>query len=118
MIPILLLLVVAVVLAWFASEFQSRRWLRLLLGCCALVLIGPAGYLAATIGERFNSNAWYGKASGDLIDATTEGLQQGRTDEVLAELKRLRERFEPTYENRAHYDHLVEEYVERVRPAK
>jgi hypothetical protein len=113
-----LLLAVAIPIAWFASEFQQRRWLRLLLGCTSLVLIGGGAVVGVTIGERFNSNAWYGGASGDLIDATVEALQEGRTDQVVAELKRLRGRFQPTYENRARYDHLVEEYVEQVRTGK
>jgi len=118
MAPFFLFLVVGVVVAWFASEFQGRRWLRLLLGCCALVLVGGVAGLAATLVERCNGNAWYGTASGDLIDATVAGLEKGRADEVLAELKRLRGRFQPTYENRARYDRLVEEYVARVRGDK
>ena len=118
MAHIFLLVVVGVVVGWFASEFQGRRWHRLLLGCCAVVLVGGGAGLAATIAERFNGNAWYGTASGDLIDATVAGLEEGRADEVLAELKRLRGRFQPTYENRARYDRLVEEYVARVRRGK
>src|SRR5262249_2198152 len=109
MAPLFLLLVVGAVVAWFASEFQGRRGARLLLGCCALALVGGGAGLAATLGERFNSNAWYGAASGDLIDATVDALEGGRTGAVLAERKRLRGRFEPTYENRARYDRLVEE---------
>jgi hypothetical protein len=112
---ILLFLGAGVGLVWFASEFQDRRWLRLLLGCAALVLIGGSVGLGVMIVERFNSNAWYGVASGDLIDATVAGLEAGRKDEVVAELKRLRGQFQPTYENRARYDHLVEEYVARVK---
>jgi hypothetical protein len=115
MAAFIVLLVGAVVLGWFASEFQDRRWLRLMLGLWSLVLIGGVGYLTAAIGERFNSNAWYGGASADLIDTTVDALEKGRKDEVLAELKRLREHFQPTYENRANYNRLVEEYVKQVR---
>src|SRR5262249_47918087 len=118
MAPLFLLLVAGVVVAWLASEFQDRRWLRLLLGCCALALVGGGAGLVGTLGARVHSHAWDGGASGDLIDTTVDALEGGQPAEVLAELKRLRGRFEPTYENRARYDRLVEEYVERVRQGK
>jgi hypothetical protein len=116
MAPLLiLLLMAALVVGWFASEFQDRRWLRLLLGGSALMLVGGGTFLATFLVEHFNANASYDLASGDLIDATVLGVEEGRTDEVLAELKRLRGRFHPTYENRAGYDRLVEEYVARLK---
>jgi hypothetical protein len=118
MAPFFLLLVAAVAVAWVVSEFQDRRWLRLLLGLCTLVLVVGGVGVAVTIGERLNTNAWYGGASGELIDATVAALEKGRTEEVLAELKRLREQFQPTYENRARYDRLVKEYVARLEAGK
>jgi hypothetical protein len=110
---LVLLFLTGLLAGWVASEFQGRRWLRLLLGISTLMLVGGA-FLAASIGERFNYNSWYGEASGKLIAATVAGIEEGRTDEVLAELKRLRGQFQPTYENRASYDRLVEEYADRL----
>jgi hypothetical protein len=82
------------------------------------VLVGGGTFLATFLVERFSGNAWYGSASGDLIDATVSGVEEGRADEVVAELKRLRGRFQPTYENRAGYDRLVEEYVARLQAGR
>jgi hypothetical protein len=115
---LVLLFLTGLVAAWAASEFQGRRWLRLLLGISTLLLVGGGSFLAASIGERFNYNAWYGEASGKLIDATVAGIEDGRGDEVVAELKRLRGQFQPTYENRAVYDRLVEEYADRMTAGK
>ena len=118
MAPLFLILVFVVVVAWFASEYQGRVWLRQLLGCAAIVLVALGAGLGGTLLERINGNAWYSSASADLIDATVAGLEEGRTDEVLMELKHLRGRFQPTYENRSRYDRLVEEFVENVRRGK
>jgi len=112
-IKIMLFLCIAMPVAWLASEFQARRGLRIALGCCA---IGMCFLVAAGVGsfERFNSNAWYGSASENLIEATLVELEAGNSEKVIAELRSLRTQFEPTYENRARYDHLVNEYVVRL----
>ncbi len=114
LVPLVLLLVVAAPIAWFASEFQERRWLRLALGTCAILVSVGVGALVGCL-ERYNSNAWFGGASKDLIDATVTELETGHRDRVLRSLKDLQERYSPTYENRARYDVLVEEAVEQMR---
>ena len=63
--------------------------------------------------ERLNANAWYGFASKDLVDATLDELQSGNTQGVKDNLRWLQSQFQPTYENRAHYDELVAAYVDR-----
>lgn len=114
MLPLIACLTVALPLAWFASEFQDRRWIRLVAGLATI----SASYLVATgVGalEHLNANAWYGSASKMLVDATVEELERGETERLLAELKTLQEQFQPTYENRARYDELVETFVSRLR---
>jgi hypothetical protein len=113
MLEIILLLGIALPVAWFASEFWPHRWLRLLLGSSA---IGVSFLIAYGVGslEQFNANAWYGGASQNLIDATVTELESGNTDQVLRELKALQKDFQPTYENRAKYDKLIEEYLKRL----
>ncbi|MDR3619357.1 MAG: hypothetical protein P4L85_08400 [Paludisphaera borealis] len=110
------LLALGVPVVWFASEFQERRWLRLLLGSISIIL---SIFVAVVVGsaERFNSNAWFSTASKSLMNATVEELEAGNNDRVIRALKRLQEKYHPTYENRARYDVLVEEtIVEMGRP--
>jgi len=100
--------------AWFASEFQGRRWLRLVLGTVAILL---SFGVAAAVGmiERFNSNFWFGSASKSLIDATVQELEAGNQERVIRSFKRLQEVYVPTYENRAKYDVLIERAVAEMR---
>lgn len=111
------ILAAALPLTWLASEFQPRRWLRILLGLLSLVMVGVVA-LAFVIGERFNYNAWYGFASAELIDTTIAEIEGGRTEKLLPALRSLREEFRPTYEYRAHYDSLVEQFVNQVKAAR
>jgi len=112
-----LVLVVATPIAWASSEFQERRWLRLTLGSLAISLCFGVAFLVGSL-DRFNSNAWFGFASKELIDATVAELEAGQQNRVLESLKHLQREFGPTYENRARYDVLVEEAIQRMRSAK
>lgn len=101
-------------LAWLASEFQGRRWLRVALGTVALlsslsmaVLVGGA--------EHFNANEWYGSAAASLVRATVDELEAGNADGVLRSLKAMREEFRPTYENSARFDILCDQAVDRMK---
>jgi len=115
-LTIIFCLAVGLPLAWLASEFQSRRWLSILLGVLALSMgLFLAGAFSAL--ERFNYNAWYGAASADLIDATIAEIEGGRTKDLLPVLRKLRDDFDPTYENRAHYDELVGRFVKQIEAA-
>ena len=104
-----------VLLSWIASEFQPHRWLRACLGALSIVTVGVAAYFVASVGEHLNATAWYSAASRELIDATVAEIEAGNTDRLLAELKRLQSEFQPSYENRARYDKLVDEFVARVK---
>lgn len=100
-------------IVWLVMEFQGRRWIRVVSGLAAIL----ASYLiAAGVGsmEHFNANAWYGQASRVLIETTLEELEQGRIEPLIVELQTLRNQFQPTYENRARYDRLIEEFTLRV----
>jgi len=108
------MLAIGVPIAWFASEFQGRRWLRLVLGSFAILLsLGVAAVVGSL--ERLNSNAWFGSASKNLVDATIAELEAGNRDGVLRSLKTLQQKYSPTYENRARYDVLIEEAVTQMR---
>lgn len=111
------MLLVGVPIAWFAAEFQGRRWLRLVLGSVAILL---SFGVAALVGwaERFNSNAWFGGASKSLIDTTIAELESGNREGVLRSLKTLQREYSPTYENRARYDVRIEQTVARMRGSR
>lgn len=114
MVPqVFLTLVVACPVAWLISEFQSRRGIRIGLGLAALA---TSFLLAAGVGsfERFNSNAWFGEASKNLIDTTIDEIERGDTERLLKELKALQEQYQPTYEHRARYDELIKEFLSRL----
>jgi len=111
---LILFLAAVIPVAWFASEFQGHRWLRLTLGSIAILLSFGVAFVVGSL-ERLNSNAWFGRASKDLIDATVTELNSGRRDEVLRAFEDLQRRYSPTYENRARYDELVKKAVEQMK---
>ena len=105
-------LTIGLPIAWLVSEFQSRRWLRIALGSGVLAMCFGVAFIAGSL-DRFNSNAWYGHASLTLVETTVKQLETGKSTDVIQILKWLQSKFQPTYENRAGYDQLVNEYVER-----
>lgn len=113
MLGLILTLVIALPLAWLASEFQSRKEIRIALGIAAIAMAFGVAWIVGYL-DRLNSNSWYGAATKDLIQNTIVELENGNDDRVLTELRTLRSKFHPTYETRADYDKLVAEYVNSV----
>ena len=113
MIWLVVFLVVAVPLVWVISEFQSRIWLRIALGFAA---IGMSYFVAFVVGSltRLNYNAHYGTASAELIQTVIVNLEGGNEENLLRELKTLKAQYQPTYENRANYDGLVNDFVSQM----
>ena len=112
---LVLLIVVAFPIAWFASEFGTVRPLRIALGVAALASTMGAAYLVSHIISRFKNNVWYGHASKDLIDTTVAQIEDGHVDRVMSVLRHLKLDYHPTYETRAHYNELVNEAVSQMR---
>jgi len=111
---VVLLIVVALPIAWLASEFGKRRPLRIVLGLAAITSSVGVAYLVGRL-SHFNYNAWYGSVSKDLIDTTVSQIEDGNIDRVMNVLRRLNLDYQPTYENRAHYDELVKEAVSQMK---
>lgn len=65
--------------------------------------------------SQINYNAWYGGASKDLVDTTISEIEDGNIDRVMSVLRRLNLDYQPTYENRAHYDELVKDAVAEMK---
>ncbi len=117
MAALLLILAVMAPMAWFVSEFQTRTWLRIALGIAALFGAFFGGAIWDVV-NNFDSNSYFGSANEEFIGATLLALEQGRTDEVLGELRKFRQTYTPTYENRARYKELVEAYSSKLNTAK
>lgn len=113
---LILLLVIALPIAWFASEFQSRRWLRLLLGSTAIIMCFGVAHLSRTL-TWFEANAWFGSATYELVSAVIEELEADNRDTVVDALRDLREQYHPTYEHRARYDLLAKEAIAQMKGA-
>ncbi len=96
-------------IAWIWSEFQPRRWLRLLLGSLSLIV---CALLAVAVGslDRMNSNAWYGTGSAKAARNTIAELEAGRSEQLYPRYARCMRISYPTYQGRAHYDELIEQF--------
>ncbi len=113
MVQLILLLVIALPIAWLASEFQPRRWMRVVFGVAAIAMSFGVAWIVGSL-DRLDSNMWFGAATKDLIQNTIVELENGNDERVLTELRVLRSKFHPTYESRADYDKLVAEYVNAI----
>ena len=111
---LILLLVLLTPIAWFASEFQDRRWPRLCLGTAAILLSFGVAYVGASL-QILQDNVWFGNASKLLIDASIQEMEAGNQEQVLTAWKHLQKKYSPTYENRARFDYLVDETVVEMR---
>jgi hypothetical protein len=117
MITLIVLFIVAVPFAWLVSEFQPRSWLRVVLGVAAIVMSYFVAFVVGSL-TRLNYNAHYGSASAELIQTVIVDLEGGNEDNLLRELKSLNTQYQPTYENRANYDELVNDFVSRMAALK
>lgn len=112
---IVFLIVLALPVAWLVSEFRATsRRVRCTLGVLAIVSSFGVAWITAQL-TRLNYNAWYGFSAKALVDAVVEKLDAGQGESVKTELKALQSQFHPTYENRAHFNDLVDVSVKRMR---
>lgn len=108
------LILIALPIAWLVSEFGQRRTLRIALGLATIVTPMVVAYHLGGM-SRLSYNIWYGAASKDLIDTTVTQIEDGNIDRVMSVLRRLNLDYQPTYENRAHYDEQVREAVSQMK---
>ena len=83
------------------------------MGIAAIASAIGVAYLVGHL-ARWNYNAWYGGASKDLVETTVTHIEDGKIDRVMSLLRRLNLDYQPTYENRAHYDELVNDAVSQM----
>jgi hypothetical protein len=107
--------VVALPAGWLASEFTSRRWLRLILGIAMLATGVVLAHGLGHTGGEWETNDWFARTNTRLIDATIDRLETGDPQIVLASLKQLRLKYQPNYDTRSHFDELVDEAVKTMQ---
>jgi hypothetical protein len=117
MLQLIVLLTILFPIAWFVSEFQSRQWLRVMLGCCAIAMSFGVAWLAGSL-ETLNYNAWYSTATQQLVKKTLQELEAGHESSVIDNLQWINQRYQPNYETGlVDYERLVETYIERFGTA-
>jgi hypothetical protein len=112
---LLIAIMIALPIAWLASESRGSRALRISLGILAGGVLATCIWALSSVLTRFNYNAWYGGATGELISTSLQQIEDGHLDRVLKVWRGLDQQYRPTYENRAHYNELVEEATARMR---
>lgn len=113
MLEMILLLVVALPVAWLVSELYDNRPARISLGLAAIAMSFGVAWIVGSL-DRLQSNIYFSEATKDLIQNTIVELEAGNADSVLAGLTTLRDDFRPTYETRDDYDKLVDRYIDSV----
>jgi len=102
-------------IGWLISEFQPRRWLRILLGLAALSMSFFLSYVFSGL-DQMGYNSRYGESSAELVEVMIVSLQNGDSENLLPALQRLHRNYEPTYEeNWTDYNELVEQFVNDVK---
>ena len=112
----ILILVLASAL-WFASEFQGRIWLRILIGILTLVVVGCSAFWLGSVLESFGANHYFAEANKVLIGRIISDMEEGRDEQLLAELKTLNHNYQPSYETRSDLDVLVDDFVRNMQEA-
>ena len=112
----ILLLVVAFPIAWLIAEFYDNRAARITLGVCAIAMSFGVAWIVGSL-DRLQSNIYFSEATKDLIQNTIIELENDRADDVLTELRVLRDDFRPTYETRDDFDVLIDRYIHSISDA-
>ena len=114
---ILILAGYLVAVFWLLWEIKETGKPGLISGVLTILAATYLAFVAVLLGTQLSYNDWYGGATKSLVDEGLRGLEAGKTQEVLEELKRFQEAYHPTYETRANYRELAEEAASRLRSA-
>ena len=110
-----LLFAMALLLGWLLSEFQPRRWLRIVLGSACLGLGVLLAYGIGELLQGFRDNIAFCTATADLVDTTIAQLEKHRCDQTLAELRHFRQKCELNYETHPQkFAEGVREFKKRI----
>ena len=115
MLPLILLLLVAIPIGWFASEFSKYRALRIALGILAIATTAFGACAVNHVLTTFNYNVSYGTATKKLVRTSIAQIEGGHLDRVLESWRKMDMQYEGTYETPpSQYVGSVEEAVARM----
>ena len=101
----------------FSMAMSERRSIRMGLAIASFLWACTMFKMAGWV-EGLNRNIWYSKAASGLIKASIEGLEDGRSDQVLKEMKIINENLKVTYESKGNFKDLADEASERLNDTK
>jgi hypothetical protein len=113
--PLVIIVVFYLVLAALIAAATFARKMRVRV-FSALASLGWAAlmYKAASWAESLNYNIWYSSAASKMLDAYIAGLEEGRQEAVLNEMKRMTNELHVTYEQRGNFKELAERAAESL----
>lgn len=90
-----------------AAAFAQRKKVRII---SALAGLGWSAFMlmAADWAQGLNHNIWYSQAAYSMLEAYTAGIESGKQDAVLREMKRMTNELQVTYEHRGNFRQLAE----------
>lgn len=65
-------------------------------------------FMAAAWAESLNYNTWYSSAASNMLRAFVAGIEDGRQEMVLREMRRMTNELHVTYERRGNFKELAE----------
>jgi hypothetical protein len=103
---IIVFFTVLAVFIGFAAFAQGKLARRL----SALAAFGWACliFVAASWVESLDQNLWYSSAASKMLNACIAGIEEGRAEAVVSEMKRMTNELEVTYEQRGNFKELAE----------
>lgn len=115
MVIVLLASIACVFALWIVAEFYWSRASRPGMGTAAILICVVLAFFVGGFLEHTHSNLWFGGVTYELVDATVEELERGRHEAVLNTLRRLRDNYRVSYENRGKYDVLSRDAITEMR---
>lgn len=87
----LLALFVVIFALWVAAELYWSAGVRIGMGATAISMCCALAFLIGVAAQYANSSLWFGEMSRELVDASVDELEQGRSEAVLHALRELRD---------------------------
>lgn len=100
-----------------ATIFGQRRRTRAIGGVLAFLWSCLMFPLASEV-ERFGLNVWYSAAAFQMVGATIEALNEGRTNQVIEEFSAMRESLHVDWEKRGNFKDLATTVSANLRSHK
>ena len=100
--PILLLALTVLSFGlWAWAERSGAEWQRFVAGigmAICFALCGAGAMVVVSLSEQFGERVRLNQTVSDMLDRTIQRVETGEREELLADLRAMRERIQPTYE--------------------